>query len=52
MKNGYKHLGQYIEQIDVRNKDLAINKLLGVRLQSPSFRPLQILSVQTFLITK
>ena len=32
MKNGYKFLGNYIEQADVRNKDLAIDKLLGVSI--------------------
>jgi len=38
MKNGYKLLGQYIEPVDVRNKDLAINKLLGVSI-TKSFIP-------------
>lgn len=32
MKDGYKLLGNYIEQVDVRNKNLAIDKLLGVSI--------------------
>lgn len=36
MKSNYKHLGQYIRQVDIRNKDLKINRLLGVSI-SKSF---------------
>ena len=30
MKSNYKRLGNYIRQVDVRNRDLAVNKLLGL----------------------
>lgn len=32
MKQGYRKLGDFIRQVDVRNKDLSINKLLGVSI--------------------
>ena len=32
MKSNYKTLGQYIRQVDVRNKDLKITNLLGVSI--------------------
>lgn len=32
MKKEYDILGKYIKQIDIRNKDLAVNKLLGVSI--------------------
>lgn len=32
MGHKYKKLGDYIQQIDIRNKDLSINKLLGVSI--------------------
>lgn len=32
MKSNYKMLGQYIRQIDIRNKDLMVNCLLGVSI--------------------
>lgn len=32
MKNGYKQLGNYIRAVDERNRDLAIDKLLGVSI--------------------
>lgn len=38
MKNGYKFLGNYIEQIDIRNKDLSVDRLLGVSI-SKTFIP-------------
>lgn len=33
MKSDYKQLGQYIRQVDVRNKDLYIQNLLGVSIE-------------------
>lgn len=30
MKSNYKRLGDYIRQVDVRNRDLAVNNLLGL----------------------
>ncbi len=38
MEHKYKRLGDYIRQIDIRNKELAINKLLGVSI-SKKFIP-------------
>lgn len=32
MKSNYKRLGDYIRQVDVRNKDLRIKKLLGINI--------------------
>lgn len=32
MKSNYKKLGSFIRQVDVRNKDLAVNRLLGVSI--------------------
>ena len=32
MKSNYKRLGDYIRQVDVRNRDLAVTDLLGVNL--------------------
>ena len=32
MKSSYKRLGQYIRQVDVRNKDLRVERLLGVSI--------------------
>jgi len=33
MKSNYKKLGQYIQMVDNRNKDLAITRLLGVSIE-------------------
>lgn len=33
MKSNYKQLGQFIEPINIRNKDLAVDTLLGVSIQ-------------------
>lgn len=30
MKSNYKRLGNYIRQVDVRNRDLAVERLLGL----------------------
>ena len=38
MKQGYRKLGDFIRQVDVRNKDLLIDKLLGVSI-TKSFIP-------------
>ena len=38
MKSNYKRLGGYIRQVDVRNRDLAVNKLLGLSI-SKQFIP-------------
>lgn len=32
MKSSYKRLGDYIRQVDVRNKDLAVDNLLGLNI--------------------
>ena len=32
MKQKYKRLGDYIRQVDVRNRDLAVDKLLGLSI--------------------
>ena len=32
MKSNYKRLGNYIRQVDVRNRDLVVNKLLGLSI--------------------
>ena len=32
MKSNYKKLGSFILQVDVRNRDLAVNRLLGVSI--------------------
>ena len=32
MRSSYKKLGEYIRQVDVRNRDLAIDNLLGVSI--------------------
>lgn len=37
-KTGYKRLGDYIREVDVRNRDLKVNKLLGVSI-SKEFMP-------------
>ena len=33
MRSNYRQLGQYIRQVDVRNKDLSIQNLLGVSIE-------------------
>lgn len=33
MKSNYKHLGQYIEPVDIRNKQLEVDTLLGVSVK-------------------
>lgn len=33
MKSGYKQLGQFIRQVDVRNKELKVQNLLGVSIE-------------------
>ncbi|OON99172.1 MAG: hypothetical protein ATN35_01940 [Epulopiscium sp. Nele67-Bin004] len=33
MKSNYKELGQFIRQVDVRNKDLKVERLLGISVQ-------------------
>lgn len=38
MKNDYKRLGNYIREVDVRNRDLEVTKLLGVSI-SKEFMP-------------
>ena len=38
MKNNYKRLGDYIREVDVRNKDLEVKELLGVSI-SKEFIP-------------
>ncbi len=38
MKSNYKRLGDYIRQVDIRNRDLAVTELLGVNL-SKEFIP-------------
>lgn len=38
MKSNYKRLGDYIRQVDVRNQDLAVDKLLGLSI-SKQFIP-------------
>ncbi|MCD8296992.1 MAG: restriction endonuclease subunit S [Prevotella sp.] len=38
MKSNYKRLGDYIRQVDVRNSDLTVNKLLGLSI-SKEFIP-------------
>ena len=37
MKGNYKRLGDYIRQVDVRNKDLAVEKLLGLSIAKQFF---------------
>ena len=32
MKSNYKRLGDYIRQVDVRNRDLAVDRLLGLSI--------------------
>jgi type I restriction enzyme, S subunit len=32
MKSDYKRLGDYIQLVDVRNKDMAVNRLLGINI--------------------
>lgn len=32
MKNNYKRLGDYIRQVDVRNRDLAVDRLVGLTI--------------------
>ena len=32
MKSNYKRLGDYIRQVDVRNKDEKVTRLLGVSI--------------------
>lgn len=32
MRSNYKQLGQYIRQVDLRNKDLSVDRLLGVSI--------------------
>ena len=38
MKNDYKRLGDYIREVDVRNRDLEVTKLLGLSM-TKQFRP-------------
>ena len=33
MKSDYKRLGDYIQLVDVRNKDLAVDRLQGISIQ-------------------
>lgn len=35
MKSNYKRLGDYIRQVDVRNRDFVVNKLLGLSIANP-----------------
>lgn len=37
-KTNYKRLGDYIREVDVRNRDLKVTKLLGVSI-SKEFMP-------------
>ena len=32
MRSTYKRLGDYIRQVDVRNRDLTVDKLLGLNI--------------------
>ena len=32
MKSDYKRLGDYIQLVDVRNKDMAVTRLLGINI--------------------
>ena len=32
MRSNYRQLGQYIRQVDIRNRDLSVNRLLGVSI--------------------
>ena len=38
MKNDYKRLGDYIREVDMRNRKLEVTKLLGVSI-SKEFMP-------------
>lgn len=38
MKNDYKRLGNYIRQVDVRNRELKVTKLMGININK-SFMP-------------
>ena len=38
MKNDYKRLGDYIREVDVRNRDLEVKKLVGLTIDK-SFIP-------------
>ena len=39
MKLNYKRLGDYIQQIDVRNKDEKVTRLLGVSIEKSLLNP-------------
>ena len=38
MTNSYKRLGDYIREVDVRNRDLEVTNLLGLSM-TKQFRP-------------
>lgn len=48
MKDGYKHLGEYIRQVDIRNTDGKEENLLGVSVQKqfiPSIANLSLIHI-------
>lgn len=38
-RSNYKRLGDYIREVNVRNRDLAVTKLLGVSIQKVFMPP-------------
>lgn len=51
MKNNYKRLGDYIREVDVRNKDLEVKELLGVSI-SIHIRLLNLGNLHTVLLPR
>ena len=50
MKNDYKRLGDYIREVDVRNRDLEVKKLMGVSI-SKEFMPSMAICIRTGYLT-
>lgn len=47
MKEGYRLLGDFIQPVDERNRDLRVDYLLGVSISKQFIPPLRILLEQT-----
>lgn len=55
MKNNYKRIGDYIQLVDNRNKELAVSNLLGVSIQKkfiPSIANIPIGVVSILLLNR
>ena len=48
----YKRLGDYIREVNVRNRDLKVTKLVGLTIDKAFIPSVAMSSAQTFLIIK